>query len=47
MLITHMGTVYQRGILATEPYKIDGNLIYGPGTAQPTTRAASPWCCMR
>jgi glutamate carboxypeptidase len=33
MLIAHMDTVYQRGILATEPYKVDGNRIYGPGIA--------------
>jgi glutamate carboxypeptidase len=33
MLIAHMDTVYQRGILTTEPYKVDGNRIYGPGIA--------------
>ena len=33
MLIGHMDTVYQRGILATQPYKIDGSKIYGPGIA--------------
>jgi len=33
MLIAHMDTVYQRGILATEPYHVDGNRIYGPGIA--------------
>jgi glutamate carboxypeptidase len=33
MLIAHMDTVYQRGILASEPYRIDGNRIYGPGIA--------------
>lgn len=33
MLIGHMDTVYQKGILATQPYKIDGNKIYGPGIA--------------
>jgi glutamate carboxypeptidase len=33
MLIAHMDTVYQRGILASEPYKVDGNRIYGPGIA--------------
>lgn len=33
MLIGHMDTVYQRGILATQPYRVDGNKIYGPGIA--------------
>ncbi|WP_407116592.1 M20/M25/M40 family metallo-hydrolase [Bradyrhizobium sp. LMG 9283] len=33
MLIAHMDTVYQRGILASEPYRVDGNRIYGPGVA--------------
>jgi glutamate carboxypeptidase len=33
MLIGHMDTVYQAGILATQPYHIDGNRIYGPGIA--------------
>ncbi|MBR0745713.1 M20/M25/M40 family metallo-hydrolase [Bradyrhizobium japonicum] len=33
MLIAHMDTVYHRGILASEPYRVDGNRIYGPGIA--------------
>ncbi|WP_024518475.1 M20/M25/M40 family metallo-hydrolase [Bradyrhizobium sp. Tv2a-2] len=33
MLIAHMDTVYERGISASEPYKVDGNRIYGPGIA--------------
>jgi glutamate carboxypeptidase len=33
MLIAHMDTVYQHGILASEPYRVDGNRIYGPGIA--------------
>jgi len=33
MLIAHMDTVYHPGILATQPYKVDGNRIYGPGIA--------------
>jgi len=33
MLIAHMDTVYEHGILATQPYRIDGNRIYGPGIA--------------
>jgi glutamate carboxypeptidase len=33
MLIGHMDTVYQRGILASEPYHVDGTRIYGPGIA--------------
>jgi glutamate carboxypeptidase len=28
-----MDTVYSKGILATEPYRQDGNNLYGPGTA--------------
>jgi len=33
MLIAHIDTVYQPGILKTEPYHVDGDLIYGPGIA--------------
>ena len=33
MLIAHMDTVYQPGILQSEPYRVDGDLIYGPGIA--------------
>src|SRR5882724_6429975 len=33
MLIAHMDTVYERGILTSQPYKVDGNRIYGPGIA--------------
>jgi len=33
MLIGHMDTVYQTGILANQPYRVDGNRIYGPGIA--------------
>ena len=33
MLIAHMDTVYPDGILASQPYKRDGNKLYGPGIA--------------
>ena len=33
MLIAHMDTVYPDGILATQPYRLDGNRLYGPGIA--------------
>ena len=33
MLQGHMDTVYQAGILQTQPYKLDGNRLYGPGIA--------------
>jgi glutamate carboxypeptidase len=33
LLIAHMDTVYGKGILATEPYRLDGNKLYGPGIA--------------
>ncbi len=33
MLQGHMDTVYQRGVLAEQPYKLDGNKLYGPGIA--------------
>ena len=33
MLQAHMDTVYQAGILQTQPYKLDGNRLYGPGIA--------------
>ena len=33
MLIAHMDTVYPSGILATQPYRLDGNRLYGPGIA--------------
>lgn len=32
-LIAHMDTVYHEGILQTEPYRRDGNKLYGPGIA--------------
>ena len=33
MLIAHMDTVYPAGTLAGEPYRQDGNRLYGPGIA--------------
>ena len=33
MLQAHMDTVYEPGILQTQPYKLDGNKLYGPGIA--------------
>lgn len=33
MLQGHMDTVYPQGILEKEPYKVEGNRIYGPGIA--------------
>ncbi len=33
MLMAHMDTVYERGILASQPYKVEGERIYGPGIA--------------
>jgi len=33
MLIAHMDTVYPDGILASQPYRQDGNRLYGPGIA--------------
>lgn len=33
LLIAHMDTVYDRGILASEPYHRDGDVLYGPGIA--------------
>ena len=33
MLIAHMDTVYQRGMLAQQPFRIDGNRAYGLGIA--------------
>lgn len=33
LLIAHMDTVYHRGILETEPYRREGNKLYGPGIA--------------
>ena len=33
MLIAHMDTVYPAGTLASEPYRQDGNKLYGPGIA--------------
>jgi len=33
MLQAHMDTVYLTGILQTQPYKVDGNKLYGPGIA--------------
>ena len=33
MLIAHMDTVYPPNTLTTQPYKLDGNKLYGPGIA--------------
>jgi len=33
LLIAHMDTVYADGILASEPYRQEGNRLYGPGIA--------------
>jgi len=33
LLIAHMGTVYPRGMLAQQPFRIDGNRAYGLGIA--------------
>jgi glutamate carboxypeptidase len=33
LMIAHMDTVYPPGILASQPYKLDGNRLYGPGIA--------------
>ena len=33
MLIAHMDTVYWPGTLASEPIRLDGNRLYGPGIA--------------
>ena len=33
MLMAHMDTVYPAGTLASEPYRQDGNKLYGPGIA--------------
>src|SRR5262245_22057071 len=33
MLIAHMDTVYERVILASQSYRVDGSRIYGPGIA--------------
>jgi glutamate carboxypeptidase len=33
MLIAHMDTVYREGVLQTQPWRIEGNRIYGPGIA--------------
>ncbi len=33
MLIAHMDTVYEPGVLATQPFRRDGNRLYGPGIA--------------
>jgi len=33
MLMAHMDTIYDTGILQTQPYQIDGNKMYGPGIA--------------
>jgi len=33
LLLAHMDTVYTAGILGSQPYKQDGNRLYGPGIA--------------
>jgi glutamate carboxypeptidase len=33
MLLAHMDTVYERGILGSQPWRVDGERIFGPGIA--------------
>ena len=33
LLLAHMDTVYLKGILASAPYRVEGNKAYGPGIA--------------
>src|SRR5215470_15331880 len=33
MLMAHMDTVYEKGILASQPWRVEGGRIYGPGIA--------------
>jgi glutamate carboxypeptidase len=33
MLMAHMDTVYREGVLKTQPYRVEGDRIYGPGIA--------------
>ena len=33
MLIAHLDTIYRPGTLASQPYKLKGNRLYGPGIA--------------
>ena len=33
VLQAHMDTVYEKGILQSQPYKVDGNKLFGPGIA--------------
>jgi glutamate carboxypeptidase len=33
MLMAHMDTVYERGILGSQPWRVDGERIFGPGIA--------------
>jgi glutamate carboxypeptidase len=33
MLIAHMDTVFAQGILKTQPFRVDGGRVYGPGVA--------------
>lgn len=33
MLLAHMDTVYPPGVLASQPVKVQGNRLYGPGSA--------------
>ena len=45
LLLAHMDTVYERGMLAQQPFRIDEDRAYGLGS--PTPGTASPSSCMR
>jgi glutamate carboxypeptidase len=45
LLLAHMDTVYERGMLAQQPFRIDGDRAYGLGIADDNT--ASPSSSMR
>ena len=44
LLLAHMDTVYQKGMLAKQPFRIDGDRAYGLGSRMRST--ASPLCCI-
>ena len=49
LLLAHMDTVYARGMLARQPFRIDGSRAYGLGVAEspPFAHAGSPCACRR
>ena len=50
LLIAHMDTVYLKGMLKDQPFRVDGDKAYGLGIAddkQGVASSCTPWRCCK